>query len=473
MLPTNLKFQNKVESANANAYTSNIAPQNGTGPYAQGQTIIINVPTRQNLCLIGSESVLKFAVAVTPGANAQFVRLDRAGASSFIQRVRLFSGSNLLEDVDNYMLAADLISLQKSNGSVRGKYNISNGTRIEDMVSLNLVTNANAVTAPAGVLWNLSGQAYIAPGGEKLVTTTEMAIVTNAAGSVPRTYAITLISILGSLGAQYVPLFAMTSSPLRLEIQLVSNANMACCSPQALTSFAITNVEYVASFLELSDSAMEIIHNSLGGQPLQYVIPSFRNYVYTYALPVASTQVNVPIAAKFSSLKSLFGTMRDTANTAATFFPLSTCHYNLSSYNLRIGSKIIPAKAPSTIPEFFVEACKAIGSVSDINHCPTMNMYSYAKNGINAPNVETATVFSTTSISNNFMIGVDMEVYANSTKDAIYSGYNSTTDDIFCQMQFGGLANFGNAAIPSLRFDFFALYDSLLICENSTALIKF
>ena len=473
-MPTNLKFQNKVESANANAYTSNIAPQNGTGPYAQGQTIIINVPTRQNLCLVGSESVLKFAVAVTPGADASYVRLDRAGASGFIQRVRLFSGSNLLEDVDNYnMLAADLISLQKSNGSVRGKYNISNGTRIEDMVSLNLVTNANAVTAPAGVLWNLSGQAYIAPGGEKLVTTTEMAIVTNAAGSVPRTYAITLISILGSLGSQYVPLFSMTSSPLRLEIQLVSNANMACCSSQALTSFAITNVEYVASFLELSDSAMEIIHNSLGGQPLQYVIPSFRNYVYTYALPVASTQVNVPIAAKFSSLKSLFGTMRDTANTAPTFFPLSTCHYNLSSYNLRIGSKIIPAKAPSTIPEFFVEACKAIGSVSDINHCPTMNMYSYSTHGINAANVETATVFSTTSISNNFMIGVDMEVYANSTKDAIYSGYNSTTDDIFCQMQFGGLANFGNAAIPSLRFDFFALYDSLLICENSTALIKF
>ena len=478
MLPSNLKFQNKVESCQSSAYTSNIAPQNGTGPYAQGQTIIINIPTRQNLCLIGSESVLKFAVAVTPAGNAQFVRLDRAGASGFIQRVRLFSGSNLLEDVDNYnMLAADLISLQKSKGSVKGKYNISNGTRIEDMVALQLpIAGGAGVVTVAGAgngTIGFSGQSYFAPGGEKLVTTTELATVTAAAGSVARTYAITLISILGSLGAQYVPLFAMTSSPLRLEIQLVSNANMACCSDQALASFSITNVEYVASFLELSDSAMDIINNSLGGQPLQYVIPSFRNYVYTYALPVAATQVNVPIAAKFSSLKSLFGTMRDTANTAATFFPLSTCHYGLSSYNLRIGSKIIPAKAPSTITEFFIEACKAIGSVSDINHCPTMNMYSYSKNGINAANVETAVTFSTTAMSNNFMIGVDMEVYANAQKDAIYSGYNSTTDDIFCQMQFGGLANWGNAAIPSLRFDFFALYDSLLICENSTALIKF
>ena len=104
MLPKNLKYQNKVESAFANAYTSNIAPQNGTGPYGAGQTIIINVPTRQNLCLIGSESTLKFSLTATNGAagNTAFVRLDRAGANGVIQRVRLYSGSNLLEDVDNY-----------------------------------------------------------------------------------------------------------------------------------------------------------------------------------------------------------------------------------------------------------------------------------------------------------------------------------------------------------------------------------
>ena len=70
MLPKNLKYQNKVESASANAYTSNIAPQNGTGPYSAGQTIIINIPTRNNLCLIGSESTLKFSLSVAPSATA-------------------------------------------------------------------------------------------------------------------------------------------------------------------------------------------------------------------------------------------------------------------------------------------------------------------------------------------------------------------------------------------------------------------
>jgi hypothetical protein len=268
-----------------------------------------------------------------------------------------------------------------------------------------------------------------------------------------------------------VPLFAMAGSgPLRLELQLVDNANKFCCSDRALTSFQLTNVEYVASFLELSDSSMETINNSLGGKPLQYVIPSFRNYVYTNTIANnVSTQINAPCPSKFSSLKSLFATIRKSENVgAATFFPHSSCTYGLTSYNLRVGSKIIPAKAPSTVSEFFVEACKAIGSVSDINHCPTMSMYSYNVKADTA-NVETHLLYSTTSMSKNFIIGADLEVYANADKDSIFSGYNSLNDDIFIQMMFDGTAG---AAINA-RFDFFALYDSLLICENQTAYVKF
>ena len=470
MLPKNLKYQNKVESASASAYTSNLAPQNGQ-TYTDGQTIIVNIPTRNNLCLIGSESTLKFSLAVKPGADANFVRLDRGGANGIFQRLRLYSGSSLLEDIDNYgLLMADLISLQKSNASVRGKYNISNGTRLEDTVVGN-ATLIPALYAQNDATSTIIGRSYIAPAGERLLTTTEAAVVTSAAGSAARAYSISLLSILGTLGSQYVPLFAMASAgPLRLELQLVDNANKFACSDKTLTSFTLTNVEYVASFLELSDSSMEVINNSLGGQPLQYVIPSFRNYVYTNTIGTAvTTQINAPVAAKFSSLKSLFANMRKTANVGAqTFFPHSSVHHGLSSYNLRVGSKIIPAKAPSTVSEFFIEACKAIGSVADINHCPTMSMYSYNVKTDTA-NVETQLLYSSTSMSKNFMLGVDLEVYANADKESIFSGYNSLNDDIFIQMTFDGSV----AADTPCRFDFYALYDSLLICENGTAYVKF
>ena len=95
-----------------------------------------------------------------------------------------------------------------------------------------------------------------------------------------------------------------------------------------------------------------------------------------------------------------------------------------------------------------------------------MSMFSYGVD-VNTANTETFAVQSKTSCSNNFIIGCDLEVYANAEKDAIFSGYNSLNDDIFCQMQLGS-ATVG--AVPSLRFDFYALYDSLLICEKPDSL---
>lgn len=476
MLPKNLKYGNKIESASGTvAYTSHIQPQN-SGPYSDGQTILINVPTRNNLCLINSESVLKFTLAVKPAADAEFVRLDRGGAGTIFQRLRLYSGSNLIEDIDNYgLLFSDLISLQ-ANSASHGKLNITHGVRLENTVVGNCKLIAGATADAAGLIaqteHSIIGRSYMAPAGERLlgVANNEIGNVTAATGSIPRTYCVSLLSILGTLGNQYVPLFAMTSGPLRLELQLCSNANQFCCSDKALSSFSVSNVEYIASMLELSDQSMEIINNSLMGQPLQYAIPSYRNYVNTNTIiNNVSTQLNVPIAAKFSSLKSIFGNIRKTSNVGAvTFFPHSSCHYGLKSYNLRIGSKIVPAKAPESISEFFTEACKAIGSVSDINHCPNMNMYSYNVK-VDTANTEKDDLFHASSVSKNFMIGVDLEVFANAEKDSIYSGYNSLNDDIFCQMQFND--NIG--ADTPVRIDFFALYDSLLVCENGVAMVKF
>ena len=467
MLPKNLKYMNKVESASATAYTSNIAPQNGTGPYGAGQTIIINIPTRNNLCLVGSESTLKFSLTATNGGAGAttHIRLDRAGANGVIQRLRLYSGSNLLEDIDNYgLLMSNLISLQNSNNYSRGKYNITNGTRSDDYVVGR--TTVDPAGFGAGGDPSIVGRSFTAPAGELLSTVA----INNNATTNARTYSISLLSILGTLGSKYVPLFGMTAGgPLRLELQLVDSPNRFICCNRALASFSLSNVEYVASFLELSDNSMEIINQSLMGQPLQYVIPSFRNYVYTQFLPAGGAQINVPIASKFSSLKSLFGVFRDSAKiNVATFFPYASAHFGLQNYNLRIGSKIIPAKAPSSMPEFFVEACKAIGSVSDINHSPNMNLFSYDVT-TNVANTETTAINSQTAVSSNFLIGCDMEVYANADKESIFSGYNSLNDDIFCQTVFSGTG----ADVASMRADFYALYDSLLICENGTAYVKF
>jgi hypothetical protein len=90
MIPKQLVYQNKVESAAARSYKSNIAPQNGTGNYGAGETIIINIPTRANLVTAMSENYLKFDVSFTSTAASDYLRWDSSGAHGLIQRIRDF-----------------------------------------------------------------------------------------------------------------------------------------------------------------------------------------------------------------------------------------------------------------------------------------------------------------------------------------------------------------------------------------------
>ena len=56
MLPKNLFYASKVESAYARSYGTNIAPQNST-QYGLGGNIILNIPTRNNLVLVNGNRI--------------------------------------------------------------------------------------------------------------------------------------------------------------------------------------------------------------------------------------------------------------------------------------------------------------------------------------------------------------------------------------------------------------------------------
>ena len=201
--------------------------------------------------------------------------------------------------------------------------------------------------------------------------------------------------------------------------------------------------------IELSDSAMSIIRESQNGQPLQFVNPDYRNYSFNAALPNAVTQLSMPIPAKFSSLKSLFLTVRDAAAIGAnTFFPYSCNRFNLSSYFFRVGSQVLPSKVPDTTAEMFSEVCKAIGSMS------ALGTPIYGQSAVH---------------SGSFYVGLDLENYANADKSAIFSGWNSNTDDIFFVPTFDA----NNPAIAAARLDAFALFDTVIVFENGTCYVKY
>ena len=136
-----------------------------------------------------------------------------------------------------------------------------------------------------------------------------------------------------------------------------------------------------------------------------------------------------------------------------------------------MGSSILPSKVPDSPAEMFAEVCKSIASISDLNHHPSIEYASYTvdtsianNDGMNS--LTAATMNSSSVNSGSFYVALDLENYANSDKSQIFAGWNSSTDDIYYMPTFGS-----NAAAATVRFDAFALFDSLLVFENNTCYV--
>jgi hypothetical protein len=473
MLPNNLRYMNKVESAPARQYTSTIQPLNGTSSYVQNTKFIINIPTSPNTVLVPSESFLKFKLGgVTVGtADSNSIRLDKCGAHGCIQRIKTTHGSTEIENIDNYgALVSLMMPLQQTTDSFAGKMNILAGTANSQYVTGSLTSGLGTVAGAVSTVTNTAMTGEISTVyaiGERINQTNALVAATTSVAD--RTYALNLLSYVGSLsGSQYIPLFEMTSAPLTLEVQLVSSALKFLMTDTALNatnSFYVSDIEFVGTFIELSDESIKTIRESQGGIPLQYVIQQYANVPGN--IPAASSQFSLPVVAKYASLKSLFAIMRTNADGAVRRFPFSSEHYNLDYWRVRIGSQYLPAKAPNSIPEHFCELVKAIGSLSDINHEPTLNMGNYNQIGPSAV-VESASQLSGSVRSNCFALGFDCETYSNSNKDKIFAGMNTLNSDIYWNFNF-------SVATPAggIRVDFFSLYDQVIMFENGmTRVVK-
>jgi hypothetical protein len=108
---------------------------------------------------------------------------------------------------------------------------------------------------------------------------------------------------------------------------------------------------------------------------------------------------------------------------------------------------------------------KAIGSISDLNHTPSIDKTSYQL-AASVANNDGGTNISSVS-SGSFYVGLDLENYSSADKSQLFSGYNSNTDDIYF------IGNFNPGYTGTARFDAFANMDVVFVCENGTAYVKF
>ena len=439
MIPANLKFQSKVESAPARRYLTQIQPQGGSS-FSPSDTITINIPTRNNTALIPSESYLRGTLSLSCAtANATAATFESAGVHGFIQRIRVFHGSNLLEDIDNYaQLAKILYDFQASDDTVKGRLAVTSATNPQYNVTSGTIVRGVNRGATSGV--------------------------TTTATTVP--FAINLVSMVGALaGDKYLPLWEMTAAPLRVEIVLkasVVTSLMSLAGTATAQTFAVTGVNYCGEFLELPDSAVSAIKSG-SSSPMQMVLPSFRSYTNSAAITTAGTQVSMPIPAKFSSLKSIFVATR-TSVGADGLYPNSHCKYGLTSYNFRVGSEVLPSSAPTIVPEFYSEAVKCFGSLADLSLQPSIDLVSYS---LDVPNTIASSGDASLLDSGSFVIGIDTEIYQNADKASIFSGTNTNTSDIFY------IANFTPAGNVTILQTAFANYDQVLVYENGVCYARY
>ena len=491
MIPTKLKFVGKVESSSSRAYKSNLAPQN-TSTFGFGDTIIINVPTRNNLVLSTVDSYLKFQVpSWTAGANGSTFRFGSAGAAGIFQRIRVWSGSNLLEDITEFGLLYSILNdLQVSSPSFYGKNTILQGTRGDYVLQLPVHTTAALTgggtytdTLLNGAINNAFSTTYdnaclqvnpVNSGATLLNATTTGSnnIIANNELTVPQTFCIPLVSIMGTLCShQYFPLFACKSSAIRIEITLNNSLQQM---GMVLGSFTcplgvINKVEYVAQMMELSDQAMSVIQSSLASNPLQFVIPSWKNLQYTTSQLTGGTNssVSFAIAAKYSSLKNIIISQRDNGGGGLTgYFPHSSVTGGITSANYRIGSELFPPKAADNFPEMYCEVIKAISSISDLSHMPPINLKTYT---LPASVISTAAQekYNAGIISGGcYYNGLDCEQYNSAEKTQIFAGLSTLNSDIYYQ------ASYTPANNITLRLDAFTCFDALIVFENDVAYMK-
>jgi hypothetical protein len=312
---------------------------------------------------------------------------------------------------------AQLCTHQRSADDVFYGGSVTEGFDEASQVSINNVYNISGLRGA-----RITNSAYVAGGGAADI----------AAGAVTpvKTFCIPLVSILGTLTEKYIPLFAMTSSNLRLEIQLVANAQIPVVALTPFASFTVTNVEYIGSFIELSDQALAVIQQSQGGAPLTMAVDRYANLIGNANLLNAVTNVSVPVPFKYSSTQAILGTIRQHSAGVTTFDAFGSNHFNLSEYRWQFGSETIPSKAVGADlyngnrAMMYNYYCSALGSPYSLSYNPLISLYTYDTMAIPVATTETPNTAANnlTSIAGAFGVAQELVSFPSANVDQMFAG---------------------------------------------------
>ena len=414
-----LAYVEKPSAVDSKAYTHSALPVNGT-TFQPGSIVRIDIPTSGRGTYLDSQnSYLKFKItntSTTTGGAGATITVD-SHASSFINRCLVSYSGYTLEDISEY---GQLHSILFDN-------NISFDER----------KTIHAISAGCAEADSRAG-ADIATGASLEV------------------FFPLISSIVGLNADKYIPLGKLTASDsLRLELTLES-AGIAVKTANSTDTgtFTISDVEYVASMVALSDEAENMVSRATGGTYRVHG-DSYRAYNANLQSGVSLSAINIPV--KVSSLKTLFVSHRKQSNATGkdTFSITNRDLSNLQEYYFTIGSNRLPqkpVKIDTNCSEALMELMKSTHQLGHKRAVASFVLADWKRSD------------ATASQHGAFVIGMDMESFSGKS-DTMNQGVSTISQPLF----FNGTYSSTPAAMVVTAF---AHYDQVLEIDVSTGIAR-
>mmetsp|Transcript_36542 Transcript_36542/g.86823 ORF Transcript_36542/g.86823 Transcript_36542/m.86823 type:complete len:394 (+) Transcript_36542:478-1659(+) len=227
-------------------------------------------------------------------------------------------------------------------------------------------------------------------------------------------------------------------------------------STPTTNSWVVDRVELITETTELATDAAMMIEQA---NPNGYMI-SFDSFAhYTNNIAQGSQNVNALIPARFSSLKTLFSSMRyatTITNSAARSLSgkknmfVTSARESRGQWYYSIGGKNMPATPVKNTTEAYAELQKAL----------------HAFGGANTTAIIRDDNWTQPDEGGTFVIAQDLEHIPH--KSSVHeSGVNTLAVDVYL------LADFGSTAPFNIRLDTFAHHDALLVIQNGICSTRF
>ena len=407
------------KSLQCDKYLLSIQPSSGN-TFVPNDQIEFIIPTRKLEFLNSVNTTLRFKV--TPTSTTYRPRFDN-NASTLIERVEVYHGSNLLEQISGYgVLFTTMLEAQTVDSTPFGSVgtNISYGT------------DSSRLGAPIGL--SVGG---VPPWPGVYV---EIPLLSSVVG-------------LSSNPNKYLPLCKMQAGPLRVVITVSGAINdYAFVDLGRIATF--TDMTLNCEFVRVGEEAMEVIdkaNEAIYGSRDVVQLNTKQWSDYVYQIPsntLAGTSISSLIDARYSSLCGIVFSFLNNGD----LYKLSSRSMPYSSFQLRVGSEYYPRKPIMTgstnKAEAFMITQRYLGALNDPHNFGLIKKAEYD-----------ATPSSTRGLDGGFYLMIDLETY--DKENLLFDGINTLNDNVFVD---GVVMNTIGATTMIVHAH--VQFDAILTCEK-------